>query len=770
MSKRPFGEVGFSASSGIKLNANSSVVTDAFGDITTTPQGSAGQVLTSNGTSASPAYTNINVNASQISGVLPVANGGTASSTATGSGAVVLQNNPSLNNFQVTGLSSTTNATGVLSLQGSSQVVLTPTTGDGKVILSNSPTVTGNLTASGIYAVLISASSFFFTQIVSTTDDAVALFKNGASTSLWGSGMKGNGVYVVQNNFSGVMVDVVTIDQPGTLTALGLRPSNVTATTFASFDSTKKLITAPQSGTGSSLVTNNAPTINALALTGTTTSTGPITTSNTVSVIKSANLESSSTFQNGVTNWITGTSQGGAGTDFFWYNGGTRASLSTAGNLTLTSIQPTAVGANSVMYTNSSGFVVPVAGNLGTGPSGSVPGYALISNGPTIPPTWQPQAATSYQTAYTPTVQVFSTPGTYSYTPPAGLKYARITVVGGGGGGSDGNSGGGGGGGGAGGFYQVYALAAWMSASAIQVGYPGGSSLPSGSVSFNGTSTVTGVGTQFLNDFGRGLNNLFHVPAQGSHPQAVFTVSSVTSATLMTLTTSITYSAVGQAYGVRTQGTLVAGGITPRKNVGISESLTNRMQLGDIFAVANANLDVRQITKIVNTTTFDINAVPSTNWLNYNYFPYARAGWPSSVTLLNGATPYTVLASGGGPGYPVGGSGSGGIGSVTSGFPANFNLTTASSAIGGPGAYGTNYIPAIGGQSFNGSLGALSIGFLPSDTTGTLNTPVYTQPTAGCGGMGGSLIAPFNSTTGPDAMAFGHPGAIGLVVIEEFYN
>lgn len=37
--KRNFGEVGFSASSGIKLNANSAVSTDDFGDITTVVQG-----------------------------------------------------------------------------------------------------------------------------------------------------------------------------------------------------------------------------------------------------------------------------------------------------------------------------------------------------------------------------------------------------------------------------------------------------------------------------------------------------------------------------------------------------------------------------------------------------------------------------------------------------------------------------------------------------------------------------------------------------------
>ena len=151
MSKRPFGEIGFSASSGVKLNASSSVVTDTFGDITTTPQGVSGQVLTSQGSGAPPKYTNLNIDASNISGTLAIVNGGTGSTTATGSGKTVLQTTPTiitptLQTPQITNLANTgyiNNPAVVPVLVDVNTGIVTASakTGAGFAVFSDTPTV-----------------------------------------------------------------------------------------------------------------------------------------------------------------------------------------------------------------------------------------------------------------------------------------------------------------------------------------------------------------------------------------------------------------------------------------------------------------------------------------------------------------------------------------------------------------------------------------------------------------------------------------------------
>lgn len=146
------------------------------------------------------------------------------------------------------------------------------------------------------------------------------------------------------------------------------------------------------------------------------------------------------------------------------------------------------VNANSVIVGTSAGLLSGVA-------FGSV-NQVLASTGPTTAPTWVNQTVVNIP-ALTFNVTVFQTPGTVTYTPSAGLAFAKVTTVGGGGAGGGAIQGAGGvladsvgSGGGGGGIQFGMFSAASLGASVVIV-------IGSGGVGVAGTTGGTGGVTTF---------------------------------------------------------------------------------------------------------------------------------------------------------------------------------------------------------------------------------------------------------------------------------
>ena len=117
--------------------------------------------------------------ADQISGVIPVANGGTGTTTSTGTGNLVKSDNPTFtgtvtaDTFSGSGVSLTnipmSQATGVLAVANGGTGVTT-TTGTGSVVYSDSPTLTGTVSAGGAnFSSNISASNVYAGYDTDTT-------------------------------------------------------------------------------------------------------------------------------------------------------------------------------------------------------------------------------------------------------------------------------------------------------------------------------------------------------------------------------------------------------------------------------------------------------------------------------------------------------------------------------------------------------------------------------------------------------------------------
>jgi hypothetical protein len=127
-------------------------------------------------------------------------------------------------------------------------------------------------------------------------------------------------------------------------------------------------------------------------------------------------------------------------------------------------------------------------------------GFVLTSNGSSALPSFQVlPAASSFNQVV---VQVFTTPGSGTYTPTTGMKYCTIEVVGGGGGGGGvatqgATQGIGAGGGGAGGYARITVAAATIGASKAYVVGGGGAGGTAGA-NTGTTGTTTSVGATIV--------------------------------------------------------------------------------------------------------------------------------------------------------------------------------------------------------------------------------------------------------------------------------
>lgn len=543
--KRNFGEVGFSASSGIKLNANSSVSTDAFGDITTVVQGSSGTVLTSNGTVLPPTYQPVSINLSTVTGTLPVANGGTGQTLSTGTGPVVLQNSPTivnpviqdptvnnipnltngsnysmvlnqsngnvgyttttgsgaavfgtgpslstatLNNTTFTGSNSTANlqvtslsANEIVATDGSSNLVSAAVTGTGSLVLSSNPTIA---TPS------ISAPTFTATPLQSNTWFAVT--QNTSNGAIGHAGITGTGNIVADTSPTLNTPTLITPTITGTITASSLTNSQIVGT-----NGSDQLVSVPVLGSGTSVV-------KATTMSGTGTAvlfqTSPTVNTPTITAptITSTSLQTGSWFavtQNSSTGvvghgGITGTGNIVADTSPT-INTATLTSPTISGTITTSGLTN-----NEVVATNGSDQLVSI--------TNSTSGFVLTSNGGSSLPTFQ-IAPTSTYSYKLPTLQFFTTAGTPGYSAPIGAKYIKVTLVGGGGGGGSATTGstGTGGGGGAGGALIFY-LAAPVGSQSIQIGASGTASTGTGQGGFGGSTLWVAGSTTYACTGGAG--------------------------------------------------------------------------------------------------------------------------------------------------------------------------------------------------------------------------------------------------------------------------
>ena len=877
MSKRPFGEIGFSASSGVKLNANSSVVTDAFGDITTTPQGVAGQVLTSNGTTASPSYTNINVNAAEITGIVPIINGGTSVGSATGTvgSPVVLQASPTITsptlvtpaitNLPNNGSIGAPNIVPVLVDVNSGNVSASAKTGAGYPVFSTGPIITtptidcassstgtkminsvtdttpssvvvldssgnvGNASVTGSGSILLNTSPLIhspsFDALPLTSAPTLALVQAG-SNSVQYSTLNGTGNIVATTGPSLVTPNIgvasgtsltvghatistsgtaeasttysntgntwttgidtlsrvlgyfdwvygsnlmATLSPTGQFSAVLIAPSNVTPSTLAGFDSSRNLITAAQSGTGSTVVTTQGPTINNLNLTGTTSSTGQISTSNHLGVLTTGNNEASAFFENDTSNWIIGNAQGGNGTNFFFYNSGVQATLTPAGLFTSNYVNPS-IGNNAIPYTNGSGVLTAVSGNLG------VSGYVLTSQGPSTAPVWALAPTSTYNPSLLPTTTAYNTPGNYQYTPPTGCRYTRVTVVGGGGGGGNAISNGlasvnyNGAGGGSGATFQAWVLASWWPAyQNVTVGIGGRTLYTPGTATLTHNSNiVTGTGTAFLTAFVPGASIVFAVPGFAS------TIASVLSDTQLTMTVTYTGTTQTHVYAIIPQGTVTTSGSNSNV-VGSGTTFTTSIALGGGWITIGPGLQQLLVDHVVDDTHLVLASQPTGSAVGSG-LAWGIASQPGgdSYVRVNTGSQFTLT---GGGGTAADGQNlsdptwvSPGIGGIGRPNPSNYpatKLISPSTTYGNNGQlamygtyqYVTGYPPAYGGSG-----GASSLGGVGGTFVSLSGAQTFIPSRTGSGGAGGVAL-PYSD--------YGYNGAWGgegYVLIEEFYN
>ena len=749
MSKRPFGEIGFSASSGVKLNANSSMVTDSFGDITTTPQGVAGQVLTSQGSGVAPKYTNIAIDASTISGVLAIANGGTSTTAASGTGSVVLNTAPLIHAPNMDNLISVGNPGLVLvEAAGSSTVGYNIPNGTGAIVATDSPTLTGTPQIADARGKTITADTQF--RVHRSTGgiaEASVFYGDDNTATNWSVGINTNGTTGGYFNwYNNVMnANIASVSPAGTFSAINLSSLNTTINTIAGFDGANNLKSMTQTGTGLTVVTAVAPTIASLSLTGTTNSTGPIHSTSGFGIDRAASGEASIYYNSiGLTNWIVGTGLGG-NSDYTFYNGTSRANLSPSGIFSAGGVKP-GLAANTVPYTNGSQLLEASTGGLGTA------GQVFTSTGPASAPAWSTPAAL----ADPPTVTTYSEPGTFTYVPPVGMKYARVTVLGGGGAGgacisvADNNAGGGG----SGGMAQfVLPVADLVGGNNVTVGAAGTSAATQGTVNvFNGSTTVTGNDTQFKSIFKPG-----HFFFLGTS-YAVASVNSDTSLVLASpfigATATNTFGCIPPGFMSMSQGSTL---VTGSSGTFGPPTFTTTFQVGDTFLLDGFIYEVASITSniLLNTTAIADHLIsPQT------YFTSAQAGGESRfVTTPLGA----VKAFGGKPGdraiqnATISKSGLGGATLYPPGFSSS---KVTARATGSGGSIG--YLPQV--QPV-GALSAPAPGLAGGDTTnygwnrGQFNTK-------GGGGVGGLKIG---VSTGVNPTFYGSTGGAGMVRIEEFY-
>ena len=325
----------------------------------------------------------------------------------------------------------------------------------------------------------------------------------------------------------------------------------------------------------------------------------------------------------------------------------------------------------------------------------------------------------------------YTSPGTYSYTVPAGVTSIQAIAIGGGGGGSAapldaGNAGQGGGGGG--GAYKNNIQVSQGDTLSIVVGSGGaGAPVSGGTGTSGGASSVTLNGSTVLVRANGGIAGglATYIPAG----QVAYTTPGTYSWTAPAGITSVSVVAVGAGGG----------------GVGLSDAATNA-QGGGGGALAYAN---------------NISVTPG-----QTYQVIVGAGGPGGLNDSSGTAgglssfSTQVSAGGGGAGFRGGSSNNKGIVIAGTGFPGGRGEGSPGWGTGGGGGGAGGYSGAGGdGRSGSGGGGYGSSGDAGTGGSGGGGSPTYYGGI--CGGSGGGVGILGEGTSGAGSQTDGYTSGQG---------
>lgn len=427
-------------------------------------------------------------------------------------------------------------------------------------------------------------------------------------------------------------------------------------------------------------------------------------------------------------------------------------------------------------------YVVGTGGAGGTAGTSGFAGGAGGSGIVIVTEYYAPLAVSTMAGGATPaTITKFTTSGTFSYSPPAGLAYAKITVVGGGGGGAGATGvsfGAGGGGGGAGGTSILHAVSI-TGPITVTVGVGGPINSGGGNSSFGSLCIATGGGTGGVST---GINSpgAGGVPGIGTVGDQLFQGSSGFNGTIGV---SGAQDGMGGNGGSSTiggggMGALQgAAGISPGGNFGgggggaNGNNTTPQVGAGGAVFIEEfyANGAVGSATTITGKLTAANCYAPTITALTNNgtaagyLFRVASANATAGATYTNNGSTFTVLDTiVAGVFLAVSGTGTlsgttltktSGTGDATIAFsagpqtmaaitsaalapsatPLYFKVTTVGGGGGGAGTANNAANPGGGG----GGAGGVSTKWIPASTFGA--TRYYTVAAAGVGGAGSAV-------------------------------
>jgi len=313
--------------------------------------------------------------------------------------------------------------------------------------------------------------------------------------------------------------------------------------------------------------------------------------------------------------------------------------------------------------------------------------------------------------------QLFSTPGTYSWTVPAGVTSISVAGIGGGGGGSQKSAGGSGGGGGLISYSNSISVTPGTTCT-IVVGAGGATG---GTYGLNGSSTyllLPGTNVPIvLAQGGAGGDSIFWT--SGSIGVTSSDVSGV-------LTTQSAYDPVGGAitYSV-SSGSLPTGASLNTSTGVISWTYQN-------------------ISSDTEYTTFTLSATNGTQTITK---PFTIKILKFTLTI-----DYLIVGGGGGAGFDVGGGGGAGGVVVGTAFSIAPGSTAIAFTIGGGGTSAQSAVVGNNGNAttatFSGSTGAGAV-VAPGGGGGGSHTGANNSPTLGqSGGSGGGGGSQYGSSGG----------------------
>jgi len=323
--------------------------------------------------------------------------------------------------------------------------------------------------------------------------------------------------------------------------------------------------------------------------------------------------------------------------------------------------------------------------------------------------------------------QLFNTPGTYSWTVPAGVTSISVAGIGGGGGGSQKSAGGSGGGGGLVGYSNSIAVTPGTTCT-IVVGSGGATG---GSYGINGSSTYLLL---------PGTNVPILIVQGGAGGDSIFWISNSIGVSYMDITGIITIQTAYDPAGGRISYSVSSGSLPTGASFNTSTGVMS------------------WVSQSVSTSTEYTFTLSASNGSQTITKPFSLKILKYEIVAL---LEYLVVAGGGGGAWYGGGGGAGGL------------LTGTNYAV----SSGIPVIVTIGGGGAGGIQGGTAGTGINSSFTSTVTTPIIaygggagtTGPSrAGSGGSGGGGGT---NMTSADSRGYGvYPGSLYISAPRQGYD